>query len=185
MTLLRPNRVMVVLAALIVATTPLVAGVRLARASTQAAAASRMQDNAERLVQEIARHSTSQPWLADESPVPADLSSRVVASLEAAQVPRDRIKSIRQAPDRALASEKAALSTPIRQRTVTIVLGPVTLPEVGAILAAWRLTEPSWCVSMIDLQHDAGTAHQGTLRMDVTRTYAEASARKSPRQEPR
>jgi hypothetical protein len=52
-------------------------------------------------------------------------------------------------------------------------------------LAAWRLKEPSWRVSMIDLQHNNGTAHQGTLRMDVTRLYAETPSRKSTQQEPR
>lgn len=65
-------------------------------------------------------------------------------------------------------------STTSTRRRATLVLSPITLPELGRFLAAWNLLEPSWVVSDIDLvpirQRDSTPGSDLPLRATLTAT---------------
>lgn len=57
----------------------------------------------------------------------------------------------------------AASVAPIRRRAV-LTLAPVTLPQIGTLLAAWREAHPDWVITSIDLVPEPSAAAAGSSR---------------------
>lgn len=158
----------------------LVSGTRLARAASDASAARRSLDDAEHLVDRIEALERKHPWRRDTTAPPADLTPLLLAALDDAGVPHDRLRSVRQASDRAVSSGDGMGQSRVRQRTVSIAMEPLSVPEIGSVLASWQRLEPSWTVSLIDLKHLPSGEARGAIRFDVARTYVPAASRDSP-----
>lgn len=66
------------------------------------------------------------------------------------------------------------------QREVRAVLGPITLPQLGAFIAAWKSAQPAWVITELTLSHN-GPSDKYSAAIQFTATYAiEATTPKEP-----
>lgn len=72
------------------------------------------------------------------------------------------VRSVTPAGDRALDAGSAA-GPPRRAQSVRIVLGPITVHELGAFLTRWRQDQPLWTITAIDLASPRDATYQATL----------------------
>lgn len=72
------------------------------------------------------------------------------------------VRSVTPAGDRALESGSAG-GPARRAQSVRIVLGPVTVDDLGAFLARWRQDQPLWTISAVDLGSPRDGSYQATL----------------------
>jgi len=159
--------------------TTVVSGTRLARAAGDASAARQSLNDAEHLVDRIEALERMHPWRRDTTTPPADLTPRLLAALDDAGVPHDRLRSVRHASDRAVSSGDERGQFRVRQRTVSIAMEPLSVSEIGSVLASWKRLEPSWTVSLIDLKQLPSGEARGAIRFDVARTYVPAASQDS------
>ena len=87
-----------------------------------------------------------------KSPNSDSLAPRVSAALAAAGLPASALASLSVQSD----SDAAPTSKTFRvqHRRATLVLGGVTLPQLGSFLQAWRSREPDWTISGVDAAPD-------------------------------
>jgi hypothetical protein len=86
-----------------------------------------------------------------------DVMSLTTRVLDAAHVPAARLRSVQPEADRTLADDRDGR----RAATVRLSLEPLTVPELGAFLAAWRSSQQVWSVSRIDLNAAPAAAGGG------------------------
>ncbi|MBL9032105.1 MAG: hypothetical protein JNM80_10420 [Phycisphaerae bacterium] len=78
------------------------------------------------------------------------LQPRLAAVLASRGLPASTLASLAPEPE-------APAGPGRRAQRATLVLAPITLPHLGAVLAAWREAEPDWTATSIDLSQ-AGSA---------------------------
>jgi hypothetical protein len=105
---------------------------------------------------ELARLRAGAPsWTAQERPG-AGLAARVSAALAGCGLPASALSTL--SPE----AESGVGETDLRARRTraVVTLAPVTLPQLGGFLAAWRSGNPEWTVGSIDIapQSAAGAA---------------------------
>lgn len=118
----------------------------------------------------------AQPAVSGFGVRPADdvipLANRV---LDAAAIPAARLRSLQPEADRAIADDRDGR----RAAAVRLAIEPLTIPELGAFLAAWRSSQQVWSVSRIDLgamsqgvgQNNAKASGNYRATITVTATY--------------
>lgn len=72
------------------------------------------------------------------------LASRMAAALSSARLPASALSGVSPEP-------AGTVSSGAKRQRASINLSGLTLPQVGALLAAWRTAEPGWTVTRIDL----------------------------------
>ncbi len=124
-----------------------------------ARAAQRAQD--ERLAK-LASHARTISDLMDSLPAWATaprptgtLAPEVSAALASAGLPASALSSLSAEPESS-SSTSPSTSVQARTRRATLVLGAVTLPQLGTFLDRWHLRQPAWAVSAIDLAPEPG-----------------------------
>jgi hypothetical protein len=105
-------------------------------------------------VREIAALRAAIPAWAAKGPPPSGLAQRVSGALAAAGLPATALASLSAEND--LAAGPPELRA--RRRRATLTLAGVTLPRVGALLAAWREREPDWTIAAVELNPEQGKA---------------------------
>lgn len=118
--------------------------------------------------QELLRLRASSPSTAEELPPDDSLMSHVRASLARADLPDTRLSQLSRPPDKPLRSAgNGAEGVSLVTRTEVIVLEPITLPELGGWLSEWRVSQPEWIPTQIDLRACVGTpaAYSATVHL--------------------
>jgi hypothetical protein len=111
------------------------------------------------------------------------LAGRVFGS---AGLPTGRLRSVQADPDRALADDRDGR----RAATVRLAVEPVTIQELGALLAAWRASQQVWSIARIDLSamtRATGAGHaagQYRASIVVTATYIDETTSPPPQPSP-
>lgn len=90
-----------------------------------------------------------------------DVFQQANQTLSAAGLRGVAVRSVTPAGDRAL--DAKAASPPRRAQSVRIVLGPITVDELGAFLTRWRQDQPLWTITAIDLASPRDATYQATL----------------------
>jgi hypothetical protein len=86
-------------------------------------------------------------WARDAQPA-AGLTQAVTAVLEKCGLKSTVLETLAADPE----PESARVAAPtIHRRGASLVLSNLTLPQLGAFLAAWREREPRWTVARVDL----------------------------------
>ena len=95
-----------------------------------------------------------------------DVMSLATRVLDAAHVPAARLRSVQPDADRTVADDRDGR----RAATVRLSLEPLTAPELGAFLAAWRSAQQVWSVARIDMNAipPSGSTPAGNYRATVT-----------------
>ncbi len=102
------------------------------------------------------------------------LATRIPHVLASAGVPAASLSS--------LAPQSESVTLPgagkVTRQRAAVTLTPITLPQLGAFLAAWRRTEPGWNVATIEVAPDGtSTASPGAdLSLRVSMTIESLSA---------
>lgn len=136
----------VVVIAASVATLSVFAG-RCSTASNRAHAASAQRDAAMKGRDRLAALRTSLPaWTTH--PASEGLAPRVADALAACGLSSSVMSSL-SAQEGTLAARVGAAS--IRTRKATMTLTPITLSQLGRLMEAWRVREPAWIISDINL----------------------------------
>ncbi len=92
-----------------------------------------------------------------DAPRPAsELPARLTAVLGACGLPASAVQNFS-----AEASRRDPQVQGAQRERASLVLGQVTLPQVGRFLGAWRDAEPEWVVSAIELTPGGGGAAPG------------------------
>lgn len=104
---------------------------------------------------ELARLRASAPAWALRGRPASGLAPRVSAALSACGLPATAMASLSPEAESAVAAAGAGDLSARRTRAV-MTLAPVTLPQLGSFLEAWRSREPEWGVSSIDLSPQSG-----------------------------
>lgn len=107
-------------------------------------------------------------------------------TLEAATLPPARLRGVQPEPDRAIQDDREGR----RLATARLSLEPLTVPELGAYLAAWRSRQQVWSVARIELNaitpaRDGSSSHsQGQYRVSVTvsASYVDEAPSSGPKQ---
>lgn len=113
----------------------------------------------------VALRASAPAWTAS-GPPSGGLATRIGAALQAAGLPATALASLSAERDMKAGSPELRA----RRRRATVTLAGVTLPRVGALLAAWREREPGWTVEAVDLVPEPGKAppHGGDLPLRAT-----------------
>jgi hypothetical protein len=85
------------------------------------------------------------------------LTPRISAALAAAGLPASALSSL--SPEAESPIGEGDLKA--RRTRAVLTLAPVTLPQLGGFLAAWRSREPQWTVSSIELSPQPGNQSPG------------------------
>ncbi|MFT3684281.1 MAG: hypothetical protein QM783_05035 [Phycisphaerales bacterium] len=95
-----------------------------------------------------------------------DVMSLATRVLDSAHVPAARLRSVQPEADRVVVDDRDGR----RAATVRLSLEPLTVPELGAFLAAWRSSQQVWSVSRIDMNAvpPGGGAAAGSYRASIT-----------------
>lgn len=106
-----------------------------------------------------------------------DVIQLVNGVLDRAGLPAGRLRSVQPEPDRAVIDDRDGR----RAATVRLALEPVTVQELGSLLAAWRSGQQVWSVARIDLSAMAGggagrVSGQYRVSITVTATYVDEAA---------
>lgn len=78
-----------------------------------------------------------------------DVISRVNQALAVAGIPARTLTDLREEGDVAIDAGPPEL----RRQTVAATLEPITLDQLGRFLEEWRLSQPLWTVTRIDIGH--------------------------------
>ena len=100
---------------------------------------------------ELLRLRAGRPALPGATHEEGSFAPRVVSALAAAGVPASTLVSFTPRSQRIVASSGESLT----RRSAAVALSPVSLPDLGKFLDAWRRAEPAWVVSSIDVSPDA------------------------------
>ncbi|MBL8764394.1 MAG: hypothetical protein JNM07_09015 [Phycisphaerae bacterium] len=84
-----------------------------------------------------------------QGPPPGPLAPRVTGCLEAAGVAASALDSLSGEAESSLGGE-------VKRRRATLSLAPLTLPQMGAFLDAWRTRQAEWTPVAIDLAPISG-----------------------------
>jgi hypothetical protein len=108
-----------------------------------------------------------------------DVIQLVNGVLDRAGLPAGRLRSVQPEPDRAVVDDRDGR----RAATVRLALEPVTVQELGSLLAAWRNGQQVWSVARIDLSAMTGggggagrASGQYRASIIVTATYVDEAA---------
>jgi hypothetical protein len=83
------------------------------------------------------------------------LTTAVNEALAAAGVPAASLSSLSPAAEMPVTSQAGSSGlAAVRQRAL-LTLAPITLPQVGRFLGAWREAHPDWTISAIDFSPEA------------------------------
>jgi hypothetical protein len=104
---------------------------------------------------ELARLRASAPAWALRGRPASGLAPRVSAALSACGLPATAMASLSPEAESAVGGGGTGDVTARRTRAV-MTLAPVTLPQLGNFLEAWRSREPEWGVASIDLSPQSG-----------------------------
>lgn len=86
----------------------------------------------------------------------APLAERVTAALSSAGLPSSVLSNF--SPESESVDRTTSAGTPSKRRRATMTLAPITLPQVGTFLAAWKDRQPMWEVSSVDLSPQSNSA---------------------------
>lgn len=123
------------------------------RAQSELATLSRISQQARDLA---VLRATAPEWMRQGRP-PAGLTPRISAALSAAGLPPTAMSSVSPEAESPLGESDLKA----RRTRAVLTLAPVTLPQLGGFLAAWRLREPQWTVSSIELAPQTGSGQSG------------------------
>jgi hypothetical protein len=85
-------------------------------------------------------------WSANARPS-GTLAPQVSAAISAAGLPASAMLSLSADPE----MPAPAKGIQANRRRATLVLAPVTLPQLGAFLQTWRQRQPAWVISQLDV----------------------------------
>lgn len=126
------------------------ASARLARVSAEAAA--------------LAEARASMPGWARRAPEPpSGLAQRFAAALAAANLPPQALAGLSAEPE----PQRQPAQGGIERRRASVSLTGLTLPQLGALLSAWRSREPGWVVAGIEAQPDPAPARDARPGSDL------------------
>jgi hypothetical protein len=91
--------------------------------------------------------SAAPAWVLHGRPV-SGLAPRISADLSTSGLPASTMAGL--SPE-AVSALPVGTDLPARRTRATLTLAPITLPQLGSFLAAWRTREPDWAVASIDL----------------------------------
>jgi hypothetical protein len=112
---------------------------------------------------EIARLRSSAPaWMVRGKPS-TGLTPRISAALSACGLPASAMSSLSPEAESPLGDRDIKA----RRSRAVLTLAPVTLPQLGGFLAAWRSREPDWTVSSIDLALQSGNGQGAAAGGDL------------------
>jgi hypothetical protein len=83
------------------------------------------------------------------------LTTAVNEALAAAGVPAAALASLSPAAEMPVTSQADSSGPVAVRRRASLTLAPISLPQVGRILAAWREAHPDWTISAIDFSPEA------------------------------
>lgn len=106
-----------------------------------------LRNQSERLA---ALRASAPSWASGQRPG-AGLTPRVSAALAASGLPASTMSGF--SPEAESSVGEGELRA--RRSRAVVTLAPVTLPQLGTFLAAWREREPAWTVSSLDLSPQA------------------------------
>lgn len=92
------------------------------------------------------------------------LALRISAAISAAGLPAASLSSL--SPESA-STERLDGGLRLIRRRATLMLTPLTLPQVGRFLDAWRMEAPGWTVSRIDLEPRRETSSSSATGGDL------------------
>lgn len=128
---------------------------------------------AQRQAAEIQRlRSDAEGSVAGERPDEA-LYAAMRRTLASAAIPSERLVRVQQRSDRTVRT--AGGDTSQRERLMLAELEGLTPVELGAVLAAWRSSEPAWRIAQIELARDRGRADTDpayTVRLSLAARYS-------------
>ena len=127
------------------------------RAADAAAAHALARADAERVLALRTRTQTAAAGLQPQQ----DVFQQANQAIAAAGLRGVAVRSVTPAGDRAL--DAGSASPPRRAQSVRIVLGPITVHELGAFLTRWRQDQPLWTITAIDLASPRDGTYQTTL----------------------
>lgn len=88
----------------------------------------------------------------------ANLSTRMTAAITAAGLPPTTLTSLSADNEQALPTSGATAgragsgaAATVRRSRATVVLGPITLPQLGTLAQIWRERDPAWTMSSIEI----------------------------------
>lgn len=107
-------------------------------------------------------------------------------TLEAATLPAARLRGVQPEPDRVIQDDREGR----RLATARLSLEPLTVPELGAFLGAWRSRQQVWSVARIELsaitpaREGGNNRTQGQYRATVTvnASYVDDAPSSGPKQ---
>jgi hypothetical protein len=83
------------------------------------------------------------------------LTTAVNGALAAAGVPAASLSSLSPTAEMPVTSQAGSSGLVAVRRRASLTLAPITLPQVGRILAVWREAHPDWTISAIDFSPEA------------------------------
>ncbi len=108
------------------------------------------------------------PEWALASKAPGTLAPEVSAILSASGLPASAMASLSADPDQSTGNQGIGMGNvgtatiQARTRRATLVLGSVTLPQLGTFLQTWRDRQPAWTVATIDVSPELGSSAMAT-----------------------
>lgn len=79
----------------------------------------------------------------------SNLAALLGETLAACGIPASALANVSPQPE--AAAHGGAAAPRLKRQRATLMLVPVTLPQLGAFFEAWRTREPRWTVASIDL----------------------------------
>ena len=160
---LRPSLVVLVLAA--VAVLAVVVGAqRLAAAEAVFDATLLALDEAEADAHRVTALRAAQQVVAENRRPDQDVIRRVNEALAQAGIDQGRFAGLRPSSDTALAGQDGPQ---YRRQNVQVSLSGLTVPEIGAFLAAWAESGELWTPTDIDLTHARTAGDEGRYNMTM------------------
>ena len=95
------------------------------------------------------------------------LAASLGETLTGCGVPASALVSVTPQPESAVQGPGAEQ---LKRQRATLTLSPITLPQLGAFLEAWRAREPYWTVGGIDVGPDQRSAAKGSPGGDLPLT---------------
>jgi hypothetical protein len=83
------------------------------------------------------------------------LTTAVNEALAAAGVPAAALASLSPAAEMPVTSQAGSSGLVAVRRRASLTLAPISLPQVGRFLGAWREAHPDWTISAIDFSPEA------------------------------
>lgn len=144
---------------------------RLARAETTAAGAQSQLEWVEGRAREMLALRQARETVAEEERAEQDVLFEAHTVMAEAGIPRARLASLESSPDEPIAAPGSAGRQQHVRQSFQLLLTEVSLRDVGSFLGHWRVRDPLWTPTRIELTRSSrgtGAVDQCQVRIMIT-----------------